>query len=84
MKQQKQPSFLDAFIPIFVLVCLLGSAVYLYGDNSSSGPNQIALLFATFTAALVGLKNGYTWRLLEEAMIKGITLSLGAILILLI
>ncbi|TMO53635.1 Na+/H+ antiporter NhaC [Pseudoalteromonas phenolica] len=83
MKQQKQASFLDAFIPILVLVCLLGSAVYLYGDNSSSGPNQIALLFATFTAALVGLKNGYTWRLLEEAMIKGITLSLGAILILL-
>lgn len=83
MKQQKQASFFDAFIPIFVLVCLLGSAVYLYGDNSSSGPNQIALLFATFTAALVGLKNGYTWRLLEEAMIKGITLSLGAILILL-
>ena len=83
MKEQKKASFLDAFIPIFVLVCLLGSAVYLYGDNSSSGPNQIALLFATFTAALVGLKNGYTWRLLEEAMIKGITLSLGAILILL-
>jgi len=83
LKQQKQASFLDAFIPILVLVCLLGSAVYLYGDNSSSGPNQIALLFATFTAALVGLKNGYTWRLLEEAMIKGITLSLGAILILL-
>jgi NhaC family Na+:H+ antiporter len=83
LKEQKQASFLDAFIPIFVLVCLLGSAVYLYGDNSSSGPNQIALLFATFTAALVGLKNGYTWRLLEEAMIKGITLSLGAILILL-
>ena len=83
MKQQKQASFLDAFIPIIVLVCLLGSAVYLYGDNSSSGPNQIALLFATFTAALIGLKNGFTWRLLEEAMIKGITLSLGAILILL-
>jgi len=83
LKQQKQASFLDAFIPIIVLVCLLGSAVYLYGDNSSSGPNQIALLFATFTAALIGLKNGFTWRLLEEAMIKGITLSLGAILILL-
>ncbi|NOU49379.1 Na+/H+ antiporter NhaC [Pseudoalteromonas sp. JBTF-M23] len=83
MKQPKQPSFLDAFVPITVLVCLLGAAVYLYGDSSSSGPNQIALLFATFTAALVGLKNGYTWKTLEEAMIKGITLSLGAILILL-
>ncbi|MCK8122544.1 Na+/H+ antiporter NhaC [Pseudoalteromonas sp. 2CM32C] len=76
-------SFLDALIPISVLICLLGAAVYLFGDNSSSGPNQIALLFATFAAALIGLKNGYTWKKLEQAMIEGITLSLGAILILL-
>ena len=83
LKQQKQPSFIDALIPITLLVALLGAAVYLYGDSSSSGPNQIALLFATFTAALIGLKNGYTWKTLEEAMIKGITISLGAIIILL-
>ncbi|KZW98224.1 Na+/H+ antiporter NhaC [Pseudoalteromonas luteoviolacea] len=83
MKQPKVASSWDAFIPIIVLVSLLGAAVYLYGDNSSSGPNQIALLFATFTAALIGLKNGFTWKTLEEAMIKGITISLGAILILL-
>jgi NhaC family Na+:H+ antiporter len=79
----KSASILDALIPISVLICLLGAAVYLFGDNSSSGPNQIALLFATFAAALVGLKNGYTWKKLEQAMIEGITLSLGAILILL-
>ncbi|MBB1292049.1 MAG: NhaC family Na+:H+ antiporter [Pseudoalteromonas rhizosphaerae] len=78
-----QASFFDALIPISVLICLLGAAVYLFGDSSSSGPNQIALLFATFTAALIGLKNGYTWKKLEQAMIEGITLSLGAILILL-
>ncbi|KZN52260.1 Na+/H+ antiporter NhaC [Pseudoalteromonas luteoviolacea] len=83
MKQPKTASSWDAFIPIIVLVSLLGAAVYLYGDSSSSGPNQIALLFATFTAALIGLKNGFTWKTLEEAMIKGITISLGAILILL-
>ena len=82
-KPIKQASFLDALITITVLVCLLGAAVYLFGDNSSSGPNQIALLFATFTAALIGLKNGYTWKKLEQAMIEGITLSLGAIIILL-
>ena len=82
-KPIKQASFFDALIPITVLVCLLGAAVYLFGDNSSSGPNQIALLFATFTAALIGLKNGYTWKKLEQAMIEGITLSLGAIIILL-
>lgn len=82
-KTIKQASFWDALIPISVLICLLGAAVYLFGDSSSSGPNQIALLFATFTAALIGLKNGYTWKKLEDAMIEGITLSLGAILILL-
>nr|WP_211183554.1 Na+/H+ antiporter NhaC [Pseudoalteromonas arctica] len=79
----QQASFFDALIPISVLICLLGAAVYLFGDSSSSGPNQIALLFATFTAAFIGLKNGYTWKKLEQAMIEGITLSLGAILILL-
>lgn len=83
MTTTKEAKFLDALVPIVVLICLLGAAVYLYGDSSSSGPNQIALLFATFTAALIGLKNGYTWKTLEEAMIKGITISLGAILILL-
>lgn len=82
-KTVQQASFWDALIPISVLICLLGAAVYLFGDSSSSGPNQIALLFATFTAALIGLKNGYTWKKLEDAMIEGITLSLGAILILL-
>lgn len=82
-KPIKPASFFDALIPISVLICLLGAAVYFFGDNSSSGPNQIALLFATFTAALIGLKNGYTWKKLEQAMIEGITLSLGAILILL-
>nr|WP_306287990.1 Na+/H+ antiporter NhaC [Pseudoalteromonas sp. WY3] len=82
-KPIKPASFFDALIPISVLICLLGAAVYLFGDNSSSGPNQIALLFATFAAALIGLKNGYNWKKLEDAMIEGITLSLGAILILL-
>ncbi len=83
MTEVKQARFFDALIPVIVLVCLLASSVYLFGDNSSSGPNQIALLLSTFTAALIGLKNGYSWKMLEEAMVKGITLSLGAILILL-
>ena len=61
-KPLKSASFFDALIPIAVLICLLGAAVYLFGDDSSSGPNQIALLFATFAAALIGLKNGYTWK----------------------
>ena len=83
MKQVKQATFLDALIPISVLVLLLGTSVYLYNDDSSYGPNQIALLFAAAIAVLIGLKNGYKWGELEEAMVKGITISLGAVLILL-
>ena len=84
MKQIKKASFLDALIPITFLIALLGTSVYLYSDDSSYGPNQIALLFATAIACIIGLKNGFTWAQLEQAMIKGITISLGAVLILLV
>ena len=79
----RQPSMLDALIPIFVLICLLIAAVSFFGDSSSSGPNQIALLLATGVAAIIGIKNGYTWHSMEKAIIHGISISLGAVLILL-
>lgn len=79
----KEPSLLDALIPIIVLVILMFSAVMLYGSDSSYGPNQIALLMGMFLAAIIGLKNGHKWADIEEGMIKGISMSLGACLILL-
>ncbi|CAM3805339.1 Na+/H+ antiporter NhaC [Rheinheimera salexigens] len=79
----KEPSFLDASLPLIVLIILLSMSVYLFGDYSSSGPNQMALFLATAAAVLVGLKNGYHWSVIEKAMVKGISLSLGAVLILL-
>ena len=79
----RQPSMLDAIIPIIVLICLLIAAVTFFGDGSSSGPNQIALLLATGVAAVIGLKNGHTWHAMEKAIIHGISISLGAVLILL-
>ena len=80
---EKQPSFLDAAIPLVVLIVLLSASVYLFADNSSYGPNQIALFMATAVAVVIGLKNGYRWSVIEKAMVKGISLSLGAVLILL-
>ncbi|GAA0851997.1 Na+/H+ antiporter NhaC [Aliiglaciecola litoralis] len=82
-KQIKEASILDAVVPILILIIMLSSSVWLYGGDSSYGPNQIALLFAMFIAAAVGMKNGYTWKEIEEGIVKGISLSLGAILILL-
>jgi NhaC family Na+:H+ antiporter len=56
--------------------------VFLYGSDSSYGANQIALFVAAFVGVVIGLKNGYGWAEIEQAMVKGISLSLGALLIL--
>ena len=80
-KPKVEASLSDALIPIVILIILLGGSVYLFEDNSSFGPNQIALLVAMGIAAIIGLKNGYSWDDIEQGIIKGISRSLGAILI---
>ncbi len=82
-KSPKAPSMLDATIPLVSLVIMLTASVGYFSDNSSFGPNQIALLLAMGIAIVIGLKNGYQWDGIEKAMVKGISLSLGALLILL-
>jgi NhaC family Na+:H+ antiporter len=79
----KEPSFLDSAIPVIALIIMLAAGVIFFGDNSSYGPNQIALLLSGGIAALIGIKNGYKWLDIEKAIIHGISISLGAILILL-
>ncbi|MBO1255035.1 Na+/H+ antiporter NhaC [Alteromonas sp. 5E99-2] len=79
----KTPSLSDALIPIVSLIIMMGGSVYLFGDNSSFGPNQIALLLGVGISAIIGLKNGYTWASIEKNIVKGISMSLGACLILL-
>jgi NhaC family Na+:H+ antiporter len=81
--QPQQPSMLDALTPLVLLVVMMGAAVYLYGDSSSYGPNQIALLLAMGIAAIIGIKNGFSWSEIEQGMVKGISMSLGACMILL-
>ena len=82
-KNIKQPTLLDVFIPIGILVTLLVLSVLWFGDDSSFGPNQMALLFAMGIAGVIGIKNGFTWKEIEEAIKHGISISLGAVLILL-
>lgn len=79
----KAPSMRDALIPLIALIFMLSGAVYYFGDNSTGGPNQIALLLATGIAVIIGIKNNYKWSDIEKAMINGISLSMGAIFILL-
>ena len=83
MTDTRTPSLLDALLPIGVLVLLLSLSVYLYGDSSSSGPNQIALMSAAFVAGLIGLKNGLRWVQVEDGILAGIQMAMKANLILL-
>lgn len=81
---KREPNLLEALLPVFFLILLLFGSVRLFGDSSSSGPNQIALILSGCVAGLIGLRNGYTWREIEEAMVHGISLSMGALFILLV
>jgi Na+:H+ antiporter, NhaC family len=76
------PSVLQALIPVSVLVCLLSFSVYLFGEDSSYGPNQIALCVGAAVAALVGWHNGQSWVEIENGIITGITVAIKPILIL--
>ena len=77
----KKPSLIDALIPVVFLITMLFSSVFIFDDPS--GTNQVILILAAAVAALIGIKNGHTWREIESGMIDTIKTSLQAILILL-
>lgn len=83
MTTPKSPTLFDALIPIAALVLMLAISVYLFGSDSSSGPNQIVLTMAAAVASIVAIRNGHKWFDLQRAIIAGISTAMIAILILL-
>ncbi|MDX1405282.1 MAG: Na+/H+ antiporter NhaC [Woeseiaceae bacterium] len=83
MSAPKSPSLVDALIPILALIMMLALSVFLFGSDSSSGPNQIVLTLAAAIAAIVALKNGHAWADIQKAIVAGISTAMVAILILL-
>ncbi|WP_337262266.1 MULTISPECIES: Na+/H+ antiporter NhaC family protein [unclassified Serratia (in: enterobacteria)] len=78
----REPSYLDAMIPVFSLIILVGSSVTLFGLDAVSGPLQVAIILSTMITAVVILKNGHTWDEISESGRKGISTVVGAIFIL--
>ena len=83
MNQPKQPTLVQALIPVISLILMLFLSVKLFGSDSSSGPNQIVLTLGAAIAAIVAIQNGIAWDDLLAAIIDGIGTSMGAVLILL-
>jgi Na+:H+ antiporter, NhaC family len=79
----REPSTLDALIPLVFMIGLLLLSVVLFGLDSSLGPLQVALFMSAVVAAVVAHKNGHTWDRLGEEVVKGISLAMSAIMILL-
>jgi Na+:H+ antiporter, NhaC family len=82
-QQPKPASIGDVVVTVGITVGLLALSVALFGEDSSSGANQIALVIGAVVATAIGIKNGHTWADIERNIIDGIGTALPAILILL-
>lgn len=83
MPELKKPSFLQALIPIAVLIALLTLNVIVLGNDAIAGANQIALLLASGVAGIIAFRCGFTWQEIEGSIVKSISSAMAAMLILL-
>ena len=83
MTDKKIP-YVFALLPIIVLIVLLAYNVFLYGDNSLGGANQLALLFAATTASMIGVKFGSKWNTILNGVSKSISSTTPSLIILLL
>lgn len=83
MKMIRQPSLVDALIPVVALIVFIGLSLYLFGTAATDGPLQVALLLSATVGTLVAWKNGHDIERVSEAIVRGVSSAMGAIFILL-
>ncbi|WP_193165923.1 Na+/H+ antiporter NhaC [Microbulbifer hainanensis] len=79
----KAPSLVDALIPLFTLVLLIGAALWLFGMDALDGPIQTALIVCCMVTALIARKNGHSWSAMHETGRGALASITSAIFILL-
>ena len=84
MTEKREPTLLQAFIPVVFLIILLFVNVGLFGDNALDGSNQIILILSAAIAAIVAIVIGYKWGELQTGIVKSISSAMGSMLILLL
>jgi NhaC family Na+:H+ antiporter len=73
-----------ALVPVVVLIGLLAADVALFGEDSSYGSNQIAMLIAAFVAGGIGMVHGTEWKAISDRIGSTIASTSEALLILLL
>jgi NhaC family Na+:H+ antiporter len=82
LSSARQASTIDVVVTIGTTITLLAASVFMFGSDSSSGANQIALVIGAAIATIVGVKNGHSWKVIEENIVAGISTAIPAIMIL--
>jgi NhaC family Na+:H+ antiporter len=82
-KNPRNPTLLQALIPIAVLITLLVLNVKYFGDHTLDGSNQIALILASAVAGIVAVTLGVKWNHISEHIVRSIGSAMPSILILL-
>lgn len=81
----KKPDFFTALVPVAVLLILLICNIKVFKDDTISGSNQLALLFAAFVSIGIGIVvYKIKYEKIEQQIVRSITMSLQACLILFI
>ncbi|MFW5757088.1 MAG: Na+/H+ antiporter NhaC [Bacteroidota bacterium] len=80
----RKPTLFQALIPVIFLTALISINVFVFGDDSLSGSNQIVLILSASVAAIVAVSLGHKWLDLRAGIVKSIGSAMTAILILLL
>ena len=80
----KEPTLFLALLPVVILIAMMAVGVYLFKDDLTSGPSQMALVTAAIIGALIAIFHlKIPWEKIEEGILKNLTNTGGAIFILL-
>lgn len=80
----KQPNLLQGFIPIIFLILFLTLNVIYFGNDTISGANQIALLLASTSGAIIAIYLGHSWYSIRKIIVKTIGSAMPSMLILML
>ncbi len=69
---KRKPSLIESIVPVLMLIIFLIGSVFIFGDDATSGPSQVALMAAGAIAAIFAMIQGTTWQELEHSILKSI------------
>ncbi|UXP31188.1 Na+/H+ antiporter NhaC [Reichenbachiella agarivorans] len=84
VKEKREASLLQAFIPIIFLILFLSINVFIFGDSALDGSNQIVLILSGAVAAVIAFGLGYSWDDILNGVTKSINSAMPSMLILLL